>query len=136
MLLEVCEVFEINPNLHFYFTIQGMVKYCNRAWKNCFVASFFRNISKTAETILIKKIGWNHGISVYKKVLISEHGKIIFFEILIILSKCLLVSLCVTKFFILLFILFAYRIKKCLYCRENQTRLEILFWQSRFGNPG
>ena len=40
-----------------------------------FFASFFRNISKTAETILIKKIERNHGISVYKKALISEHRK-------------------------------------------------------------
>ena len=37
------------------------------------MVSFFRNISKTAETILIQKIGRNHGISVYKKALISEH---------------------------------------------------------------
>ena len=36
---------------------------------------FFRNISKTADTILIKKIGRSHGISVYKKALISEHRK-------------------------------------------------------------
>ena len=36
---------------------------------------FFRNISKTAETILIKKIGRNHGILVYEKALISEHRK-------------------------------------------------------------
>ena len=36
---------------------------------------FFRNISKTAETILLKKIGRNHGISIYKKALISEHRK-------------------------------------------------------------
>ena len=47
----------------------GMVKYCN-----C-IASFFRNISKTAETILIKKIEQSHGISVYKKALISQHQK-------------------------------------------------------------
>ena len=61
----------------FYLTIQGMVKYCNRTWKKCvfFFASFFRNISKTAETILIKKIRRNHGISVYKKALIGEHRK-------------------------------------------------------------
>ena len=39
---------------------------------SCF-SSFFRNISKTAETILIKKIGRNHGISIDKKALISEH---------------------------------------------------------------
>ena len=46
-----------------------------------------------AETILIKKKnGRNHGISVYKKALISELRKIVFFEILIILSKCLIVS--------------------------------------------
>ena len=36
---------------------------------------FFRNISKTAESILIKKIRQSHGISVYKKALISEHQK-------------------------------------------------------------
>ena len=53
-----------------------MVKYCNRVIeKKCFFASFFRNISKTAETILIKKIGRNHGISVYKKALLSEYRK-------------------------------------------------------------
>ena len=40
-----------------------------------FFASFFRNISKTAETILIKKIGRNHSISLYKKSLKSEHQK-------------------------------------------------------------
>ena len=37
--------------------------------------SFFRNISKTAEIILIKKIGQNHSISLYKKALISERRK-------------------------------------------------------------
>ena len=58
--------------------------------KSSFFVSFFRNISKTAETILIKKIGLNHGISVYKKALISEHQKIIFFEIITVLSKYLL----------------------------------------------
>ena len=42
--------------------------------KSGFFPSFFRNISKTTETILIKKIGQNHGISVYKKAL-SEHRK-------------------------------------------------------------
>ena len=40
-----------------------------------FFLLLFRNISKTAETILIKKIGRNHRISVYKKALISEHRK-------------------------------------------------------------
>ena len=40
-----------------------------------FFCFFFRNISKTAETILIKKIERNHGISVYKKAVISEHPK-------------------------------------------------------------
>ena len=43
--------------------------------KVAFFASFFPNISKTAKTILIKKIGRNHGISVYKKALINEHRK-------------------------------------------------------------
>ena len=68
----------------FYFTIQGMVKYCNRAWKKCFFGIFFRNISKTAETILIKKMGRNHGISVSKKTLKMNIEKIIFFEIIIV----------------------------------------------------
>ena len=40
-----------------------------------FFASFFEISQKTAETILIKKIRQNHGISVYKKALISEHRK-------------------------------------------------------------
>ena len=42
---------------------------------NYFFASFFVNIPKTAETILIQKIGRNHGISIYKKAPISEHRK-------------------------------------------------------------
>ena len=40
-----------------------------------FFPSFFRNISKTAENILIKKIELSQGISLYKKALISEHRK-------------------------------------------------------------
>ena len=60
--------------------------------KGGFLASFLRNISKTAETILIKKIGRNHGISVYKKALKVNIENIIFFEIITVLSKCLLVS--------------------------------------------
>ena len=55
----------------FYFTIQGIV----HEKSVFFFASFFRNISKTAETISIKKIGRNHSFSVYKKALISEHRK-------------------------------------------------------------
>ena len=43
--------------------------------KSGFFGSFFRNISKTAETIFIKTIGRNHGISLYKKALISNHRK-------------------------------------------------------------
>ena len=43
--------------------------------KRGYFASFFRNISKTAETILIKKIGRNYGVMVYKKALISKHRK-------------------------------------------------------------
>ena len=35
---------------------------------------FFLNISKTAETILIKKIQRNHGVSVYKIKFTSEHA--------------------------------------------------------------
>ena len=88
----------------YYFTIQGV-------WSSIvivheksvvFFVSFFRNISKTAETILIKKIWRNHGILVYKKALITNTEKIIFFEIITVLSKYLLVSylvsLCVTNF--------------------------------------
>ena len=41
--------------------------------KSDFFASFFRNIPKTAETILI--IGRNHGVSVYKKSLIIKYPK-------------------------------------------------------------
>ena len=40
-----------------------------------FFASFFRNISKTAKIIMIKKIMQNQGILAYKKALISEHRK-------------------------------------------------------------
>ena len=61
-----------------------------------FFASFFRNILKNGWNILIKKIRRNHGISVYKKALVSEHRKIIFFEIITVLSKCRLVSLLVS----------------------------------------
>ena len=43
--------------------------------KSVFFPYFFRNISKTVETMLIKKIGRNHDISVYKKAPISEHRK-------------------------------------------------------------
>ena len=75
----------------FYFTIQGMVKFCNRAWKKWLFTSFFRNMSKSAQTVLIKKIGRNHGTSVYIKALKVNIEKIIFFEIIIVLSKCLLV---------------------------------------------
>ena len=38
-------------------------------------ASFFRNILKTAETILIKKIEQNHDVVVYKKALMGEDRK-------------------------------------------------------------
>ena len=39
----------------FPYRVCCMFKYCNRARKNIFFASFFRNFSKMAETILIKK---------------------------------------------------------------------------------
>ena len=69
-------VLRVLPSLSvFTLPYRGMVKYCNRAWKKWFFACFFRNISKTAEIILIKKIGRNHGISVYRKSLVSEHHK-------------------------------------------------------------
>ena len=38
-------------------------------------SSFSQNISKTAETILIKKIERNRDGLVYKKALMSEHRK-------------------------------------------------------------
>ena len=82
--------------LFFFYFVFLLYRY-GQVMQSCmkkvvFLVLFFsRNISKTAETILIKKIGRNQGISVYKKALISEHRKIIFFEILIILAKCLLV---------------------------------------------
>ena len=63
-----------------FYTIYNTLPY--RAWSSIVIVHgksgfllFFRNISKTAETILIKKIGRNHGITVYKKSLISEHRK-------------------------------------------------------------
>ena len=60
--------------------------------KSIFFSWVFRNISKTTETILIKKIEQTRGALVYKKVLMSEHRKNYkFFEILTVLSKCLLV---------------------------------------------
>ena len=66
--------------------------------KSVFLLLFFRNISKTAETVLIKKIGRSYDISVYKKAQISEHRKNDIFWTITVFSKCLLVSLCVTKF--------------------------------------
>ena len=69
--------------------------------KSLFFASFFRNISKTAETILIKKIGRNHSISVYKKALISENRKNYIFRdnnCFVKMSVSLLVSLYDTNF--------------------------------------
>ena len=59
-----------------YHTGYGQVlEKCMNEKSVFFFASFFRNISKTAEIILIEKIGRNHGISFYKKALISEHRK-------------------------------------------------------------
>ena len=55
--------------------------------KGIFLRSFFRNISKTAEIILIKKkkISRNHNVSVYKKALMSVNiaNFFFFYEILI-----------------------------------------------------
>ena len=62
-----------------------------------YFASFFRNISEMAEIILIKKIGRNHGISIYKNVLISDHRKNYIFRdnnCFVKMSVSLLVSLC------------------------------------------
>ena len=44
--------------------------------KLLFFASFFRNISKTAETIFLKnKFERNYGVLLYKKAIITEHRK-------------------------------------------------------------
>ena len=56
-----------------------MIKYCNRVLKKVFfLLRFFKISQKTAEIILIKKIGQNHGV--YKKALINEHRKNYFFR--------------------------------------------------------
>ena len=39
-------------------------------------ASFFGNLAKTTQSILIKKIVRSHGVFIYKKALITEHRKI------------------------------------------------------------
>ena len=89
-------ILRLNKQFHHQRDIYRLFILPYRVWSSIvFVhekCSFFRNVSKTAETILIKKIGRNHGISIYKKTLISENRKkIIFFEIITVLSKCLLV---------------------------------------------
>ena len=65
-------------NLILFFTIQAgygqVLKSCMKK-VGFFLLLFFRNISKTAEMILIKKIGQNHGIPVYKKSLIRDPRK-------------------------------------------------------------
>ena len=58
----------------YYFTLPY------RVWSNNVIVHeksgfFFRNISKTAKTISIKKIRRDHSILVYKKALRSEHRK-------------------------------------------------------------
>ena len=58
--------------------------------------AFFSKYLKTDETILIKKMGRNHGISVYKKGLISKHRKNYIFRdnnCFVKMSVSLLVSL-------------------------------------------
>ena len=61
----------------FYFTLQGMVNIVIVPEKRVvFFASF--EISQKRLKLFIsikKKIGRNHGISIYKKALISEHRK-------------------------------------------------------------
>ena len=56
-----------------------MVKYCNHLIMHekmlLFFSSIFRNISKTADIILIKKIEQNHGVLLSKKVLMTKHRK-------------------------------------------------------------
>ena len=53
-----------------------MVKYCNRAWKKWFFASFFQNILKTAETILIKNNWakpWHFGLQKWSNKCTSKY---------------------------------------------------------------
>ena len=81
----MAKIARINPDSHvtLFFTLPY------KLWSSIvivhekcffFFASFFQNISKMAGTILMKKIGRNHGISVYKKALISEHRKKYIFQ--------------------------------------------------------
>ena len=75
--------------LSFYFTIQDIVKYCNRAWKKCcFFLRFFWNISKMTETIKKKKLSETMAFSLQKAQISEDRIN----YILIILSKCLLVG--------------------------------------------
>ena len=64
----------------YFFTLQHRVWTCIViVHEKCvFSFVFFRNISKTAERILLKKIERNHSILVYKKSLVIEHQKITF----------------------------------------------------------
>ena len=64
--------------INFFFTIQCIVIVYEKSV--VFFSSIFRNFSKTAETILIKKFRRNHDISVYKKALINEHKKKLYFS--------------------------------------------------------
>ena len=58
-----------------YFTLLSIEYTCES--NKCFFCFFFFEIfiSKTADTIYIKKIERNHGVLVYKKALISEYRK-------------------------------------------------------------
>ena len=49
--------------------------------KICFFASFFQNISKTTDTLLIKKIEQDHAVLVYKKAQINLRKNYIFPDI-------------------------------------------------------
>ena len=73
---------------NFYLSIQGWSSIVIVHEKSVFFfCLFFQNISQTAETILIKKIRRNHGISVYKKSLIGKHRKIYIFRDINYLNK-------------------------------------------------
>ena len=72
------------------FTLPYM--YCNRAWKKCFFFHLFFEISqKRLKLFWLKNLGETMAFR-STKALISEHRKIMFFEIITVLSKYLLAS--------------------------------------------
>ena len=61
--------------VRFYFTAQGMVKYCNLAWKKWFFASFFSKYLKNGWNYFDLK-NWTKPLPFgLQKALISKHRK-------------------------------------------------------------